>query len=241
MTGGIVAHQPGRLLAAGRDADIFEYGAHSVLRRSRAGRSMALEAMTMDYLAGHGYPVPAVEELSDDSRDLVMQRIVGRSMVEQLGRAPWTVRRQADTLAMLHLRLHEIPPADFLPPAPFGQGSSVLHLDLHPLNVLISDAGPVVIDWTSACVGSPDADVALAWLLMSAGEIPGGRVRARLLGLGRDLVTNRFFARFDPDALLPQLPNVAAWKAADANLAPEEVASLWRAVRRVEADARSFQ
>jgi len=234
-------NKPGPLLAAGRDADIFEYGDDSVLRRSRAGRSMALEAKTMDYLGGHGYPVPTVEALSDDGCDLVMQRIDGRSMVEQLGRAPWTVRRQADTLAMLHLRLHEIPPPDFLPPSPFGEGSSILHLDLHPLNVLISDTGPVVIDWTSACVGSPDADVALAWLLMSAGDIPGGGLRARLLGLGRDLLTNRFFAHFDPDALLPQLHAVAAWKAADANLSPEEVASLWRAVRRVEAEAPSSQ
>jgi aminoglycoside phosphotransferase (APT) family kinase protein len=230
-------NQPGPLLAAGRDADIFEYGAHSVLRRSRAGRSMALEAKTMDYLADHGYPVPTVEELSDDGRDLVMQRIDGRSMVEQLGQAPWTVRRQADTLAMLHLRLHEIPPPDFLPPAPFGEGSSVLHLDLHPLNVLISNAGPVVIDWTSACVGSPDADVALAWLLMSAGDIPGGRLRSRLMGLGRDLLTNRFFAHFDPNALQPQLHTVAAWKAADANLTPEEVAAVWRAVRRAGGEA----
>jgi aminoglycoside phosphotransferase (APT) family kinase protein len=234
-------NQPGPLLAAGRDADIFEYGVHSVLRRSRAGRSMALEAKTMDYLAGHGYPVPTVEELSDDGCDLVMQRIDGRSMVEQLGRAPWTVRRQADTLAMLHLRLHEIPPADFLPPAPFGEGSSILHLDLHPLNVLISDAGPVVIDWTSACVGSPDADVALAWLLMSAGDIPGGRLRSRLMGLGRDLLTNRFFAHFDANTLLPQLHAVAAWKAADANMSQEEVASLWRAVHRVEAETTKPQ
>jgi aminoglycoside phosphotransferase (APT) family kinase protein len=233
--------QPGPLLAAGRDADIFEYGAHSVLRRSRAGRSMALEAKTMDYLAAHGYPVPTVEELSDDGRDLVMQRIDGRSMVEQLSLAPWTVRRQADTLARLHLRLHEIPRPDFLPPAPFSEGSSILHLDLHPLNVLISDSGPVVIDWTSACVGSPYADVALAWLLMSAGDIPGGRLRARLMGLGRDLLTNRFFAHFDPNALLPQLHAVAAWKAADANMTQEEVASLWRAVHRGEAETTRHQ
>ena len=228
-------NQPGRLLASGRDADIFEYGPASVLRRSRAGRSMAFEAQTMDYLSRHDYPVPAIEELSDDGCDLVMRRIDGRSMVEELGRAPWTVHRQADTLAELHQRLHAIPAPDFLPPSPVGPGTSILHLDLHPLNVLISNGGPVVIDWTSACAGNADADAALAWLLMSAGEIPGGRLRSRLLGLGRALLTNRFFAHFDREALIGQLHAVVTWKATDTNLSAEEVASLWRAVRHAEA------
>jgi len=186
----------------------------------------------MNYLAGHGYPVPAVEDISDDGCDLVMQRIDGRSMVQQLGRAPWSVYRQADTLARLHQQLHEIPAPDFLPSAPVSEGSSILHLDLHPLNVIISSSGPVVIDWTSACVGNPDADVALAWLLMSAGNIPGGRLRSRLLGAGRSLLTTRFFSQFDPPAIIAQLEAVASWKATDENLGTDEVALLWRAVER---------
>ena len=224
---------PGRLLASGRDADIFEYGPRSVLRRSRAGQSMAIEARTMDYLAAHGYPVPVVEELSDDGRDLAMERIDGRSMVDELGRAPWTVRRQADTLAMLHHRLHELPPPDFLPPAPVGGGGSILHLDLHPLNVLVSRAGPVVIDWSNACVGNPADDAALAWLLMSAGEIPGGRLRSRALEFGRGLLAHRFLSSFDRDDVVGRVAVVAEWKATDPHMSPQEIESLWRAVRRI--------
>ena len=226
---------PGALLAAGRDADIFEYGARSVLRRSRAGRSLADEARTMSYLGERGFPVPAVEDLSDDGCDLVLQRIDGPSMVEELGRKPWTVRRQGAVLARLHTQLHEVPAPDFLPVAPTGNGGSILHLDLHPLNVLMSSNGPVVIDWTSACVGEPEADVALAWLLMSFGEIPGGRVKARLLGLGRSLLTTSFVSYFDRPGLAYQMHAVATWKATDRNLSAAEVASLWRAAAVAEA------
>lgn len=31
-----------------------------------------------------------------------------------------------------------------------GEGDKVVHLDLHPLNVIIGPKGPVVIDWTGA-------------------------------------------------------------------------------------------
>ena len=60
---------PGPLLATGRDSDIFEYGPGLVLRRSREGHSMAMEARTMAFMREQGYPVPAVEELSDDGFD----------------------------------------------------------------------------------------------------------------------------------------------------------------------------
>jgi hypothetical protein len=65
----------GPILASDRDADIFDYGPGLVLRRSRVGRSMAQEAQTMEYLYRQRYPVPAVEELSDDGADLVMERV----------------------------------------------------------------------------------------------------------------------------------------------------------------------
>jgi tRNA A-37 threonylcarbamoyl transferase component Bud32 len=42
---------------------------------------MVGEARTMDYARRHGYPVPAVEEISADGTDLVMERIDGPSMV----------------------------------------------------------------------------------------------------------------------------------------------------------------
>src|SRR5579863_7548314 len=106
--------QPGALLAAGRDSDIFECGSGLVLRRSREGKSMTTEARTMEYARQHGYPVPAVHEVSDDGTELVMERIEGTSMVAVLGRRPWTIRHQGAVLAELHARLHEIPAPDWV-------------------------------------------------------------------------------------------------------------------------------
>ncbi|HTT88247.1 MAG TPA: phosphotransferase [Acidimicrobiales bacterium] len=223
---------PGPLLASGRDADIFEYGPNVVLRRSRHGRSMTSEARTMAYLRAQGFPVPAIEEVSDDGSDLVMERIHGPSMVEALGRAPWTVHKQARALARLHCDLHNIAPPDFLGPAPLGQGDRLLHLDLHPLNVIIAPTGPVVIDWTNACVGDPSTDVAVAWVLMAAGAIPGGRVKPKVLGWARSLLVNGFLAHFDRNQVARQLRAVVAWKSTNPNMSTEEVRAMWRLAER---------
>ena len=150
---------PGPLLASGRDADIFEYGPGRVLRRARDGRSLRDEASTMAYLHDHGYPVPRVDELSDDGVELVMERIEGPTMVEAIGAAPWTVRRHGHALAELHVALHELVAPPGMRAAPVGAGDRVVHLDLHPLNVLVGPRGPVVIDWSNASRGDPAVDV----------------------------------------------------------------------------------
>lgn len=227
---------PGPLLATGRDSDIFEYGPGLVLRRSREAHSMANEARTMAFMREQGYPVPAVEEVSDDGFDLVMERIDGVTMVEALGKAPWTVRRQGATLADLHRRLHEIEAPEFLQDAPVGTGTKVIHLDLHPLNVMLGPKGPVVIDWPNARRGDPDVDVGLAWVLMAAGQIPGGGLKARLMGFGRSLLVNSFLAGFDRRAVSRLLPQVVEMKAQDAHLSEAEVAGMWNVVQEAASD-----
>ncbi|GAB2623471.1 hypothetical protein Aab01nite_16680 [Paractinoplanes abujensis] len=46
-------------------------------------------------------------------------------------------------------------------------GPSVLHLDLHPENVVITADGPVVIDWRNARNGEPDLDTAFTALILA--------------------------------------------------------------------------
>jgi aminoglycoside phosphotransferase (APT) family kinase protein len=229
----------GPLLASGREADIFEYGPGLVLRRSRERRSMAHEARTMAYLHEQGYPVPAIEELSDDGSELVMERIEGRSMVDAIAAAPWSLKRQAGTLADLHQRLHDFAAPDFLRPADVGAGDRVIHMDLHPLNVIIGPKGAIVIDWANACAGDPLVDVGVAWVLMAAGEIPGNRLMAKVLGRGRAMLVNGFVSRFDRNAVTARLRAVVEWKVQDPHMSETEVASMWKVVEQAEARVRA--
>jgi aminoglycoside phosphotransferase (APT) family kinase protein len=179
------------LLARGRDADVFDRGDGTVLRRSRKAIDQRPEARVMAYAAEHGYPVPRVHEVSDDGLDLVMDKVAGPTMVQALERRPWQARRIGSQLADLHARLHEIPGAEWLRSVDdaVGDDARLLHFDLHPMNVVLSPAGPVVIDWTNACKGRPRADLGRAWALMAAADVDSrgvvrfveGRVRRALV------------------------------------------------------------
>jgi len=188
----------------------------------------------MTYLHEQGYGVPAVEELSSDETGLVMQRIEGLSMVEAIERAPWTVRRHARTLAELHRSLHEIEAPSFLTSSPVGRGDRIVHMDLHPLNVLVGPKGAVVIDWANARAGDPNVDVGIAWVLMSAGQIPGGRVKTALLAWGRGLLVNEFLSGFDRGEVTRLLGEIVEWKAKDTHMSAGEIVRMWQLVRNVQ-------
>jgi hypothetical protein len=192
---------------------------------------MATEARTMDYVRAQGYPVPAVDEISDDGTDLVIERLFGPSMVAAMTRRPWTIRHQATVLADLHRRLHEIPAPHWLPPAPCGEGDRLLHLDLHPLNVMLTDNGPVVIDWPNAVRGEGPVDVALTWVLMACGGIPFGRVKAALLRRGRALLVDAFLRDFDLAPVRRHLADVVEWKVKDPNMTEVEQQAMWHLAR----------
>jgi aminoglycoside phosphotransferase (APT) family kinase protein len=228
---------PGPLLAAGRDADIFEYGDGLVLRRSREGRSMAREAQVLEYLRSQGFPVPAVEEISDDGLDLVMERIDGVDMVALMTRRPWAIPRLGRVLADLHRRLHELTAPDWLRDAPVGRGDRFLHLDLHPLNVMMSRSGPVVIDWAGACRGDPAVDVALAWVLMAAGEVPTGRFIGMIQGRARSALVKSFVNSVDVDGVKQRLKDAVAWKVMDPHMTVAEQNRMWQVVKEIDSGA----
>ena len=213
---------PGPLIASGREADIFEYPNDCVLRRSRDRRSLVEEGRIMSYVRERGYPVPEIHELSDDGAEMVMERVAGPTMIELLSADPSTLLDQAVELRRLHERLHEIPAPSWLPSSPFGDGESIIHLDLHPINVIVSDHGPVVIDWARASRGDAIADVASTWVLLASGDIPGEGEEAELISLGRSLFVETFLEGFDRAALRAQLAAAVEWKLADPHMSPVE-------------------
>lgn len=175
------------LLARGRDCDVFDRGDGTVLRRSRTAHDQRGEARVLHHVAEHGYPVPEVHELADEGRDLIMEKVAGPTMLQAIERRPWRVAAFGRLLAELHIGLHAIPAPDWLPA--LNEGQTLVHLDLHPMNVILAPDGPVVIDWTNAARGRPGHDSARAWALMATADAEvSGPLRLVLTRVRRRLV-----------------------------------------------------
>ena len=184
----------------------------------------------MEYARGHGYAVPRVERAS--GTDIVMERVEGPSMLADMARPPWTMAAHAATLARLHEQLHEILAPSWLERR-LGTGDALLHLDPHPDNVLLTAAGPVVIDWPHAAAGPGAADVAHTWLVTATATPPGARSRRALAAVGRGFFLRRFLARFDRAEILAQLPTVAERWLHDRNVGETERERTARFLERV--------
>jgi aminoglycoside phosphotransferase (APT) family kinase protein len=215
------------LIGAGRTADVFDIGAGRVLRRYRdaaAGEEqIGREAAVMRHLRANGYPVPEVHDV--DGGAMVMERIVGVTMLDDLERHPWRVDRHADTWADMQRRLAAVPVGDMptVLDTRFGPPDHIVHLDLHPDNIMLTPHGPVVIDWPNAAVGPAAADVAFGWVIGATTTAEGSWIRLVALVLRRRLV-DRFVDSCGRAAALALLPAVAERRIADPNVRPEEAA-----------------
>jgi aminoglycoside phosphotransferase (APT) family kinase protein len=146
--------------------------------------------------------VPEVFETTEiDGRPgIVMERIDGPDLLSRIASKPWTVLSAGKILGDTHARLHDVvAPADVVPLteralqvaprvdadedvkawgldalAAMPDGDRLLHGDFHPANVLLTNAGPRVIDWPIVTRGNPDADVARSLLMLRIGEVPPG-------------------------------------------------------------------
>ncbi|TDC97671.1 aminoglycoside phosphotransferase family protein [Nonomuraea deserti] len=152
----------GELLGSGRSADVYAIDDERVLRRYRSGMDARREAAVMDYVAGHGYPVPRVHPGEGPPGDLVMERLAGPTMSRAVFDGDLPLEAAGDGIARLLLRLHRIPARHSADPH-----DRVLHLDLHPDNVMLTARGPMVIDWCNTEEGGPEEDCAISALILA--------------------------------------------------------------------------
>jgi aminoglycoside phosphotransferase (APT) family kinase protein len=150
-----------------------------------------------------GVPSPAPGEIVevDGRRGLVYERLDGISMLRDLNARPWMVLKHARALAELQVEIHQkvstgLPSYkdrlrdDIRSTAQLNESlrkksfallevlpnrHNICHGDFHPGNVLLTKKGPIVIDWMTACTGSPWADVARTSLILSIGVKAAGK------------------------------------------------------------------
>lgn len=199
--------------AAGRDADVYALDESWVLRRYRNGHPVRDEADFMRHVAQYDYPVPAVREV--DGPDMVVQRLDGPTLGDAAIAGDLTATQVGEIHADLHRRLQAIP-------APSGApGLVVVHGDLHPLNVIATADGPVVIDWRNAEEGTAAFDVAMTAIIFAQVALdPSFEALSPLL---RDALGAYLANSIDPT---PGLADALAERGRNVTLTPAELALL---------------
>ncbi|MCW5849715.1 MAG: phosphotransferase [Anaerolineae bacterium] len=219
--------QKGRLIAQGRTAEIYAWGEGSVVKlffdwcpdslvqhEVEMGRVLSTTALPTPKLLG------SVEV--EGRRGLLYERVDGPSMVRAMTTQPWRLAQLAAQFAELHAAVHRqkgegFPPLRAqltwtiehtdLPPElkahalatldRLADGDTLCHLDFHPDQVILTPAGPVVLDWMTAGQGNPLADVARTVILLRVGQLPyGGWLQRAFINAARRLFLRTYLRRY---------------------------------------------
>lgn len=159
--------RPGVLLATGATALVYELDDRRVLRRYRDERQPVDRVATATEIAWEaGIPTPRV--LAASGPDLVLERVHGPTMLAEMTAGRLAIGTAMRLLADLHRMTHAVRPPNGTSPLPERDGGgSLIHLDLHPNNVLMAPSGPLLIDWECACWGPPGLDVAVTAVILA--------------------------------------------------------------------------
>ncbi len=206
-TAEILAWDNGRVLRLFREGASRAYALRE-LEISRAIHEAGLPSPAV-------YPAKTEDGLIEVGNRIgfIMDRVDGPSMLRVLTAKPWKMVQFSRVFARLHHMVHATTatglPAqrerlyhvidriaedigantaaqihtavDALP-----DGNAVCHGDFHPDNILMSEQGPVIIDWGPATSGNPAGDVAWTIHLFRHGGTPPG------MSLFQRLVLNVF-------------------------------------------------
>ena len=197
---------------------MFALDEQRVLRRYRDGNEVSAEVPVMTYVAALGFPVPRIYEAK--GTDLVMERFAAPTMLQALLSRRIRPEIGAALLLSLHRQLHGLPPRLSSDP-----DARVLHLNLHPGNVILSPGGPVVIDWRNSAEGPPDLDLAVSALILAQVAADEAHEMAALAG-----VVLMAFLRFAGGSPLQMLDRAMAMRRSDPALTADETSRLASAV-----------
>jgi Ser/Thr protein kinase RdoA (MazF antagonist) len=144
----------------------------------RVGKGVGSEVLALAAASGV-VPVPRVLDRLElgDASAVLLERVRGRSAGELARNGTDAGAAAGRACGALHdaLAAVECPPG--LRDAPGADCSErrLLHLDLHPCNVLVDDDGTPtgVIDWANAAGGDPELDRARTWSVLTLD--PGAR------------------------------------------------------------------
>jgi aminoglycoside phosphotransferase (APT) family kinase protein len=230
----------GALLGAGREAEVYAWGADAVVKLYRPGfGGHRTEAAVLATLDGHGAAPKLIDTVEWDGRaGLVLERVDGSDLLSLLLRRPRRMLGLARALAAAHLDVHRVQAPGDLPDLPevlarridsavmpprlreFARraldglpgGDRLCHGDYHPGNVLVAAGRVAVIDWVNATRGAPEADHARTMLLLrQADPLPGTRRAARaLMAAGRTAFARSYAKAYAAGSPGP-LRQVDAW------------------------------
>jgi aminoglycoside phosphotransferase (APT) family kinase protein len=217
-----------QLIGKGRLAEVFAWGDTQVLKLFAAERdatAIEAEARVSQIVHEAGVVTPGTHGVVEveGRQGIVYDRASGVSMLALLSAKPWKLFAFGHTLADLHVSIHQCCVDDLpsqreqlerliagaeLPAAQrdlaleclreLPEGKAVCHGDFHPDNVLIDGDVATIIDWTTACAGSPTADFALTSLILQLGApSPGSSLWTRItVRVGRALFYRSYAGRY---------------------------------------------
>jgi aminoglycoside phosphotransferase (APT) family kinase protein len=185
-----------RLIGKGREAEVFSWDQHRVLRLAYEpshAEHLAREAVVLAAAHRAGAPVPApYQQVTLEGRPgVVVDRVDGEDLLTVLGRRPWLVFAVGRTCGALHARLHDLPAPPELPelrdllrsrlssdhvPSDVRAGA-LAALDALPAggSLLHGDFHPANV------LDGRDGRVVIDWTLGTRGDAAGDVARTRLL------------------------------------------------------------
>lgn len=188
-------------IGAGLSSEVFAEGPDRVLKLYRAPFEPAAienEFVASQLAYARGFPVarPFARVERDGRPGILFERIHGTPLLRHHARNPLGLLAALRDLARLQAALHASGPVDLPPlrerlradigwaraPEPIRaaalaaldalpEGHSLLHGDIHPGNVLVTQAGLAILDWQKASTGHPAADVCRTDLMLRHGRI----------------------------------------------------------------------